>query len=270
MAAWNFFKTSSFKSKFYNLLFFSFILSGSILPSPLLAVTSCTKFPCGNYVSKVDALGGELKMVLTVDKDKGTSHGLGYRIRGTVYDTEDNYKVTTIKARLFYSSNQVVGVSASGGEIANNIKASFDRENKVLIFRLALVGGNVVFKCRRKSATSSNTNFEFGISEVTGSQLIFANDSPEDLRIWWYGKPIFPVTAVFFPRSCEPPRLSCRKYEQKYVTSREPFIMENVVQCYGDMPYRLSFDYAVLLIDAKGRATKPYPWPLTCRYFSSK
>lgn len=269
MLNWKFRKTLLFTVKLRSFFFLSIVSAGFFVYSPTLAATKCTKFPCGSYVNTARAPGGRMKMVLTVDKDKGTARGIGYRIQGTVYDTDDNDKLMTIKGRLFYGSNQVVGVSVSDREVAD-IKASFDRENKVLIIRLELVGGDVVFRCRRRSTSSPNKKFEFGISEVSGSNLIFANDPPEDLRIWWYGDPIFPVTAVFFPRSCAPPRLSCKTYQQKYARRRDPFIMENVVQCYGDMPYRLTFDYAVLLIDAKGRATKPYPWPLTCRYFSSK
>ena len=113
-------------------------------------------------------------------------------------------------------------------------------------------------------------DFQFGITNITGSSLIFANDPAEDLRVWWYGTPVFPVTAIFYPRSCEPPRLNCREWRIPFRSKRDPLVLENVLVCYGDMPYRLVFDYAVKLVDAKGRATAPYLWPLTCRYFSSR
>jgi hypothetical protein len=100
------------------------------------------------------------------------------------------------------------------------------------------------------------------IANIEYPKEVQSNGAKEDLAVYWSGDPQFPVKLVYRPRSCQP-GLTCNTVTMTCDVRQNPLVFPESVWCAG--VGNSYFDYEVVIVDARGIESAPYPAPFTCK-----
>ena len=114
------------------------------------------------------------------------------------------------------------------------------------------------------SGCGSDDDNVFRIVDVEHPTSIVSGGDKGDLTIHWSGQATFPVEAVYrpAPNGC-PPSTNCSSPTETFSKSADPLVVAEALWCSGNSE-ELFFDYEVLLTDANGVSTEPYPAAFRC------
>lgn len=236
----------------------------SVLVSGIFTLAQAQSDDCleGLYGAARRSKSGQYQVV----KFKVTEITAGqYQIKGVL---KTGRSKTNLKGQSFTASydpkvNEITdGQNKKGDQFS--ISGSYVDKSGNFVVRIK----NVSFTLRRnaKCKAPDTPKFDFRISYITGEKEAYPKFPAGDINIHWYGNPKFPVTAIYYARSCPPPLTmsDCPPSSQTFQSSADPLVMKGVISCWGWLPQRYVFDYAVKLRDALGRETEPVVWSFTC------
>jgi hypothetical protein len=101
----------------------------------------------------------------------------------------------------------------------------------------------------------------FKITKVEHPSLITSDGAKGDLTIYWSGMPVFPVKVVYRPNSCATGVKCFTEETKKFDKSENPLVFPGALWCSNCKG--IHFDYVVVMIDARGVESVPYPAPFT-------
>lgn len=100
------------------------------------------------------------------------------------------------------------------------------------------------------------------ITKIEYPSEVLSNGAKGDLTIYWSGLPVFPVKIIYRPKSCSSGGV-CTAPSMTFDNSQNPLVFPEAVWCSNAKD--VYFDYEVVMIDARGTESAPYPAPFTCK-----
>ena len=102
----------------------------------------------------------------------------------------------------------------------------------------------------------------FKITKVEYPSRVVSNGTKGDLTVYWSGDPVFPVKIAYRPKSCSS-GVVCSTPSIRIDNRRNPLVFPKAVWCASAKD--IHFDYEVVMIDARGTESAPYPAPFDCK-----
>ena len=102
------------------------------------------------------------------------------------------------------------------------------------------------------------------ITDVDLPARFTGGGDPADLIVTWTGNAVFPVTALVRPATdgC-PEGTECLIRGRSFEIEQHPLILEEIIWCEG-FEEEIEFGFEVVLVDANGVGSNPFPAPFTC------
>jgi len=101
----------------------------------------------------------------------------------------------------------------------------------------------------------------FYITNVEYPKEVVVNGPRGTLTVYWTGDPVFPIKMAIRPTSC-PSGAYCTTPEMTFDIEQNPLVFPESIWCTGSGGNY--WGYEVVLIDARGVESDPYPTPFTC------
>jgi len=107
----------------------------------------------------------------------------------------------------------------------------------------------------------------FAITALTPNPTTAVANGPiRTLKTTWTGAPTFPVTEFLAPTThCAPAGFSCNPGQITFTKDKNPLIWKSAVGCFGTFTAKVTFNFAIYLVDAKGKHTARVPYTLICK-----
>ena len=104
---------------------------------------------------------------------------------------------------------------------------------------------------------------DFAITAVDWPTSVESGGDRGDLTVTWSGDPVFPVQIVYQLAGTCPPSVNCTTPTMTFSDEANPLVFPDAVWCMG-VPETVEFAYEVVMIDARGIESNPFPAAYTC------